>query len=223
MEFGFIMKRSSILLVCSLIIIGITSLVIWISKYGLGAIFLLFFCAIAFLQPYKICYERYAKHSNYSDTLVRKITNCWIIYLILDISFCVGALFSLLFYMAENEMWGISKTVYCAIIIFLAVLLSLKPIQPFVNKEKYSANKRYLANLINAFVPRFIILYTFVVYYFLAFAKFTSSDEIIPSLCVVYIGIERMVTMFATIKQYYKKEYKAMCEDTAEWIKRLRT
>jgi len=124
--------------------------------------------------------------------------------------------------MAENEVLGISKLVYCIIIIVLAVLLTLIPIQPYVNKQEYPVKKHFPTRLINAFVPRFVILYTFVVYYFLSFVDFTTSKQIIPSLCVVYIGIERMITMFTTIKQYYKQEYVALYKDTAKWIKRSR-
>lgn len=220
MRLSHFMKKSIVLWVCSVLILSMTGLVIWLSKYGIAAIFFVFICAIAFLQIYKICYQWFARHRRYNTILVRRITNCWIIYLILDISFCVGVLFSMLFYMAENEVLGISKLVYCIIIIVLAVLLTLIPIQPYVNKQEYPVKKHFPARLINAFVPRFVILYTFVVYYFLSFVDFTTSKQIIPSLCVVYIGIERMITMFTTIKQYYKQEYVALYKDTAKWIKR---
>ena len=209
--------------ICSVYILCITTLVIWVSsRYGLGGIALLFVLAISSLQLYKLIYEWFALHKEYNFSLVKKITNCWTIYLILDIALCTGWLFSSLFLMAENGTWGIPKLVYCIIIIVLAVLLTLRPIQPYVSKEKFAVKKRRLAGLITAFVPRFVVLYTFVVYYFIAFTNFKSQNDIIPSLCVVYIAVERMISMFNTVKEYSNQEYYSLFIDTKKWIRKRR-
>lgn len=210
-------------LICSVYILCITALVIWVGvHYGLGGIALLFILAILSLQLYKMTYERFAFHKEYNFSLVKKITNCWIIYLILDIALCTGWLFSSLFLMAENSTWGIPKLVYCIVIIVLAVLLTLRPIQPFTSKEIIAKKKWHLAGLINAFVPRFVILYTFVVYYFIAFTSYESQSQIIPSLCVIYIAIERIITMFNTVEEYSKQEYYSLFLDTKRWIRKRR-
>ena len=209
--------------VCSLIVLIMTACVIWASnRWGIVGITASFLLSICVIQVYKIFYEWYAIRGEHNFRKVKKCTNCWIIYLIIDIALVVGWLFSTLILMAVDGTWGISRFAYCAIIIVLAVLLTLKPILPFVKKEKYPWNKRYSASLINAFVPRFVILYTFVVFYILSFANFTSSKDIIPSLCVVYIGIERLILMFDTIKEYSELEYKSLFRDTARWIYKQR-
>ena len=209
--------------ICSVYILCITALVIWVGiHHGLGGIALLFILAISSLQLYKMTYEWFALHKEYKFSLVKKITNCWAIYLILDIALCTGWLFSSLFLMAENCTWGIPKLVYCLVIIVLAVLLTLRPIQPFTSKEIIAKKKWHIAGLINAFVPRFVILYTFVVYYFIAFTSFESQSQIIPSLCVVYIAIERIITMFNTVKEYSKQEYYNLFIDTKKWIRKRR-
>ena len=210
-------------IVCSAIILGMTVLAVWVnSRWGIIGVSTLFFLAIALLQPYKLVYEGCAVKREYSQTPVATITNCWIIYLVLNIALCTGGLFSTLILMAENGVWGIPKFVYCFVIIALAVILTLKPIQPFVNNEQYQEDKKYPAKLINAFVPRFVILYTFVVFYFLSFANYSSSMEIIPSLCVVYIGIERLINMFNTVKKYAEQEYESLYKNTEKWISRRR-
>lgn len=217
-------KRNNIIwVVCSVYILSITALVIWVSfHYGLGGIALLFILAISSLQLYKLTYEWFALHREYCFSLVKKITNCWIIYLIIDIALCTGWLFSSLFLMAENGTWGIPKLIYCIVIIGLAVLLTLRPIQPFTSKEIFAEKKWRLAGLINAFVPRFVILYTFVVYYFIAFTSYESQSQIIPSLCVVYIAIERIISMFNTVKEYSNQEYYNLFMDTKSWIRKRR-
>lgn len=220
------LKNNPILLiggVCSTFILLITILVVLVNcRWGIIGILILFFLAIASLQLYKLIYEMCAVRKAYNQRLITCITNCWIVYLILDISLCTGGLFSALMLMAETGVWGIPKSIYCLVIVVLAILLTLKPIQPFINKESYREDKKYPAQLINAFVPRFVILYTFVVFYFLSFANYSSSNEIIPSLCVVYIGIERLINMFSTVKLYAAEEYEYLLEDTERWIRKSR-
>lgn len=209
--------------ICSACILSITALVIWVGfHYGLVGIALLFILAISSLQLYKMTYEWFALHKEYNFSLVKKITNCWTIYLILDIALCTGWLFSSLFLMAENSTWGVPKLVYCVVIIVLAVLLTLRPIQPFTCKKIIAEKKWTTAGLISAFTPRFVILYTFVVYYFMAFTSYESQTQIIPSLCVVYIAIERIISMFNTVKEYSKQEYYSLFMDTKRWIRKRR-
>jgi hypothetical protein len=124
--------------------------------------------------------------------------------------------------MAEMGTCGVPKILYCVVIIVLAVLLTLKPIWPFVKKEKYSGDSSYPAKLISAYVPRFVILYSFVVYYFISFANYSSQKEIIPSLCVIYIALERMISMFDSVKGYIKQEYLRLYISTDRWIRTRR-
>lgn len=209
--------------VCSLFVLLMTACVIWVnSKLGIVGITATFLLSICAFQVYKMIYEYYALHGEHNLCKVKKCTNCWIIYLIIDIALVVGWLFSTFILMAIDGTWGVPRFVYCIIIIALAVLLTLKPTLPFVKREKYPWSKRYPASLINAFVPRFVILYTFVVFYFLSFANFSSSREIIPFLCVIYVGIERLISMFDTIRVYSELEYKSLFRDTARWIYKYR-
>lgn len=221
---GAIKKEGKVVwVVCSLFVACMTACIIWAnSKWGVVGITVSFILSICAIQVYKMIYEWYALHGEYNLCKVKKCTNFWIIYLIIDIALVEGWIFSTLVLMAGDGTWGIPRLVYCIFIIAMAVWLTLKPTLPFVKKEKYPWNKRYPASLINAFVPRFVILYTFVVFYFLLFANFTSSKEIIPSLCVIYIGIERLISMFDTIKEYSEQEYKSLFRDTARWIKKQR-
>ena len=216
-------KGLAVWLVCLVFILSITvGAVLLGRRYGLVGIAALFLGAIVSLQIYKMAYGWLALHKEYNVALVRTITNCWAIYLILNIAVCFGWLFSSLFLMAEMGAWGVSKPFYCIIIISLAVLLTIIPMRPFTKKEKYIGSSRYPAILINAFVPRFVILYTFVVYFFISFANYSSQKEIIPSLCVVYIAVERMISVFDTVKEYTKQEYLSLYISTDRWIRKRR-
>ena len=212
-------EERAIWLACVIFVICMTACVIWAnSRYGIAGITLSFILSICFFQVCKRIYVYYALHGDYNLSKIIKCTTCYTIYMIINGALVNAWLFSTLFLMAEDEIWGIPRFVYCIVIIVLAVLLTLKPIRPFVKKEQYPWNNRCPANLISAFVPRFVILYTFVVFYFLSFASFTSTKDIIPSLCVTYIGIERLISMFDTVKEYSKQEYKSLFRDTARWI-----
>ena len=212
-------EERTIWLSCAIFVICMTACVIWAnSRYGIAGITWSFILTMCALQVCKNIYEFYALHGDYSLKKIVKCTTCYTIYMIFNGVLVDGWLFSTIILMADDETWGIPKLVYCVVIIVLAVLLTLKPIRPFVMKEKYPWNKRYPANLISAFVPRFVILYTFVVFYFLSFANFTTTKEIIPSLCVTYIGIERLISMFDTVKEYSKQEFKSLFRDTARWV-----
>lgn len=118
--------------------------------------------------------------------------------------------------------WRLKSLAKLIVIIVLAVLLSLRPIQPFTNKAIIAERKWHLAGLISAFVPRFVLLYTFVVYYFIAFTNYEFQYQIIPSLCVVYIAIERIFSMFNTVKEYSNQEYYSLFMDTKRWIRKRR-
>lgn len=223
MKLNTLSSLSFVWIACSVYTLFITALILWVnSLYGLEGISILLFLSIALLQPYKIIYEWCAVKKEYNKKLVKSITNCWIIYLILDIALCTSWLFSVVILMAVNSIGGISQSIYCLIILAMAVILTIKPIQPFVRKEILNEDGESSTKLISAFVPRFVILYTFAVYYFISFSGFSSINEIIPSLCVLYIGIERIITMFNTVREYSESEYKYLFRDTAWWIKKRR-
>lgn len=189
---------------------------------GVAGVAVFFVFPLSLLSIYKGIINWRARHKKYNYKLVQSITNNRIIYFIIDISLIVGWIFSTLIAWVEDGIMCIPKGLYCFIILFLAVVLSIKPIQPFVKKKKYQEIKRYKVPLIDAFVPRFVILYTFVAYYFFSFANYSSSSEIIPSLCVMYIGIERLISMFQTVAEYSKQEYYSIFRDTAKQIKENR-
>ena len=212
-------EERTIWLSCAIFVICMTACVIWAnSRFGIGGIICSFIISACVLQVCNFIYEFYALHGEYNLNKIVKCTTCYTLFKIFSGALIVGWFFSTIIIMAGDETRGIPKLVYCVVIIVLAVLLTLKPIRPFVKKEQYPWNKRYPANLISAFVPRFVILYTFVVFYFLSFANFTSTKDIIPSLCVTYIGIERLISMFDTVKEYSKQEFKSLFRDTARWV-----
>ena len=185
-----------------------------------GALAVLIFAEFI-LQLYKICYEIYARCAKYDLSLAIRITNCWTIYQILNMTLTTGGLFTYLIMLAEIEALHISKIVWFVAIIILACVWSLKTIQPFVRKEKYEGKKRRPTNLISSFAPRFVILYTFVVYYFIA--CFDSIEtNFIPTLCVIYLGVDRLITMFNTIREYEQQEYYSLFRDTVKWIRERR-
>ncbi len=206
---------------CVSFVICMTAFVIWVNnRFGIPGITAAFLFSVFVLQVCNWIYEFYALHGDYNLNKIIKCTTCYTLYMIFNTALCVGWLFSTIILMAEEEKYGIPRIVYCLIIIAFAILITLKPIRPYIKKEKYPWNERYPANLISAFVPRFVILYTFVVFYFFSFAHFSTTDEIIPSLCVTYIGIERLISMFDTVKDYSKQEYKHLFKDTYLWIKK---
>ena len=216
-------KGLAIWLPCSVFMAVVTVCVIVAGNYyGVVGITAVLFVLFSSLQFYKWLFAYRAKHKDYNLSLVISITNRRITYLIMLISLGFSWLISTLFTWAEDSVLSIPKSVYCVIIIILAVWLSIKPIQPYIRKDKTIRIKRSPAQLIDAFVPRFVILYTFVVYFLLTFATYTKASEIIPSLCVVYIAIERLITMFQTVSEYSQQEYYSMFRDTVRWVKKQR-
>lgn len=189
--------------------------------YGIAGTTAVLFLSVASLQSFKITYEQFAIHKKYGLRLAIAITNCWTIYQILNAALITGGIFSYLILLAENEALHIPKIVWLVLIILLACYWSMKPIQPFVRKENYSGKRRYPTKLISAFVPRFVILYTFVVYYFIDYVNPTKMS-LIPSLCVVYLGVDRLITMFNTIKDYERQEYYSLFRDTVMWMRKDR-
>lgn len=208
---------------CSAFVLFMTICVILVNdQFGVGGVFLLFFVAETPLQVYKIIYEGIARRRLYNLKLVRSITNCWTIYLIINLFLITGGLFSWLLSLMEYNTLNIPNSVYWTVIILLAVLMSIKPIQSFAVKKIYARKGRYPGKLISAFVPRFFFLYSFVVYYFYAFIDYSEIKTVIPSLCVVYIGIERIISMFQIVSDYSNDEYYSLFRDTVKWIKKRR-
>lgn len=216
-------NKLAIWLPCSVFVALVTACVILANSccgvLGITAVLLVL---LASLQFYKWIFSYRAKHKQYNLSLVVNITNRRISYLIMNISLGFSWLMSTLLTWAENSVYGIPQSVYYVIIILLAVWLSIKPIQPYIRKEKYIGEKRSPAQLINAFVPRFVILYAFVVYFFFSFVTYTTASEIIPSLCVLYIAIERLITMFQIASDYSQQEYYSMFRDTVRWVRNKR-
>lgn len=211
----------SIWLSCSIFVLIMTVCVAIADHYfGAAGVAVFIIIPMFLLSIYRGIIKWRARRKEYNRDLVIGITNNRIIYLIINIALIVGWIFSTLISWVEDGVLCIPKGVYCFVILFLAVVLSIKPIQPFVKKKKYHETKRYKAPLIDAFVPRFVILYTFVAYYFFSFANYSSSSEIIPSICVMYIGIERLISMFQIVSEYSKQEYYSMFRDTAKQIKK---
>lgn len=215
-------KGEVVWLACLACILIITACVVQMNiMFGHIGVFAFLFCAFISLQPFKLAYTYYARYKEYNNSLVRCITNCWTIYQILNQSISYGGVFVYLLLLADKKIGNIPQSVYFIIILTLACLASLKPIQSFNRKEQNKGAVWKQGKLISAFVPRFVILYTFVVYYFLAYVR-TSTENIIPSLCVVYIAIERLITMFQTVWGYVEKEYSSLLRDTDEWMRKIR-
>ena len=87
-----------------------------------------------------------------------------------------------------------------------------------MRKEGYDGKRRRPTNLISSFAPRFVILYTFVVYYFIACFD-TIEANFIPTLCVIYLGVDRLITMFNQVRGYEQQEYYSLFRDTVRWIR----
>lgn len=168
-------------------------------------------------------YWFFARYKKYGPNLICGITNCRTISSIIGHSYITMLFFTALIVFASNAKKEISKGIFFVLVIAVACLVSIKPIIPFVKKEIFAGKRRRNpSSLLDAFVPRFIILYTFVIYYIIAYVKDSSSNDIIPSLCVVYIGVERLINMFQTIAKYSKQAYYSMFRDTVEWVKEQR-
>ena len=220
-------KRSlsglSIWLSCSIFVVVMTvGIALITNKYGAGYVLVLLVGAGIVLQFYKHIYQGIAYCKAYNPKLVRLITDCWTIYMIFNTILGTGGLLAYLLVLTETNMWGIPRSVYCVILLVVACLLSLAPIQRFVRHKKYAGKKRYPARLISSFVPRFVILYTFVVYYLIAYVDYSSTSDLIPSLCVLYIGIERLISMFQTVAEYSEQEYYSMYIDTVKWLRKIK-
>lgn len=189
--------------------------------YGVVAPFAVLFISEALLQLYKIAYECYAVRGKYNLNLAKRITNCWTIYQILNMTIFTGGLFAYMIMLAEIEALHIPKRIWLVAIIVLACVWSIKTIQPFVRKEEYNGKRRRPTNLISSFAPRFVILYTFVVYYFIACYD-TIEANFIPTLCVIYLGVDRLIAMFNTVREYEQQEYYSLFRDTVKWIRERR-
>lgn len=66
-----------------------------------------------------------------------------------------------------------------------------------------------------------MILYTFVVYYFIACFD-TLEEDFIPTLCVIYLGVDRLITMFNTVRDYEQQEFYSLFRDTVKWLRERR-
>lgn len=220
-------KRSlsglSIWLSCSIFVVAMTvGIALITNKYGSGYVLFLLVGAGIVLQLYKHIYQGIAYCKLYSPKLVRLMTDCWTIYMILNTILGTGGMFAYLLLLTETNMWGVPRSVYCIVLLVVACLFSLTPIQRFVRHKNYSGKKRYPTKLISSFVPRFVILYTFVVYYLIVYVNHSSTSDLIPSLCVLYIGIERLISMFQTIADYSRQEYYSMYKDTVKWMRKIK-
>lgn len=185
--------------------------------------FWLLFAVVFIPYLFEKTYWFFARYRKYSLNLVRGITNCRTISWIIGQSFVIVFFFTALIVFASNANKEIPKGLLFVAIIVLACLVSIKPIIPFVKKEYFAGKRRQKpSSLLDAFIPRFIILYTFVVYYIITYVKNSSSNDIIPSLCVVYIGVERLINMFQTISEYSKQGYFSMFRDTVKWVREQR-
>ncbi len=212
-------NRIIILGACTAYLLVVTVLMAYgYAKYEIFGASIVFFLSIAALQPFKIAYEWYARHGNYGLKLAVRVTNCWTIYQIVNSSLCTGGLFAYMIMLAEIEALHISKSVWLVTVIILACVWSIWPIQPFVRKEKYDGKSRRPTNLISSFAPRFVILYTFVVYYFIACFDMVETN-FIPTLCVIYLGVDRLITMFNQVRGYEQQEYYSLFRDTVRWIR----
>lgn len=207
---------------CSAYLLVVTVLMAYTYRlYGVVAPFAVLFISEAFLQLYKIAYECYAVRGKYNLNLAVRITNCWTIYQILNMTIFTGGLFAYMIMLAEIETLHIPKRIWLVAIIVLACVWSIKTILPFVRKEEYNGKRRRPTNLISSFAPRFVILYTFVVYYFIACYD-TIEANFIPTLCVIYLGVDRLIAMFNTVREYEQQEYYSLFRDTVKWIRERR-
>ena len=81
--------------VCIVYVLSITLLMAYVYMlYGVVAPFAVLFVSMALLQPYKIAYEYYSTRRKLDLSLAIRITNCWTIYQILNMTLFTGGLFA---------------------------------------------------------------------------------------------------------------------------------
>ncbi len=218
------MKSSRVIiwLSCGAYILLVTGLIACAYKRcGIGGPLAVLLISEFILQLYKISYECYAMRGKYDLKLAICITNCWTIYQILNTTLLTGGIFTYMIMLAEIEALHIPKSVWLGAIIILACIWTIGSIQPFVRKEKYEGRKRRPARLISSFAPRFVILYTFWAYYFITEIG-SIATNFIPTLCLIYLGVDRLVTMFNTVREYEQQEYYSLFRDTVKWVRNKR-
>ncbi len=207
---------------CAAYLLVVTVLMAYAYRlYEIYGATIVFFLAIAALQPFKIAYEWYALHGEYGLKLAVRTTNYWTIYQIVNSLLCTGGAFAYMIMLGERETFHISKSIWLVAVVILACVWSIWPIQPFVRKVEYDGKRRRPTNLISSFAPRFVILYTFVVYYFMACFETIEANSI-PTLCVIYLGVDRLITMFNQLRGYEQQEYYSLFRDTVKWIRERR-
>lgn len=123
--------------------------------------------------------------------------------------------------LAETGTTSVPKSVWLVIVVLMAYVLSLWPIQQFLRKDNYCGKERHPINTIEAFAARFVILYSFIVYYLIAFIEATDQ-HLIPTAFVLYLGVDRLISMFNIIKEYEQKAYNSLFRDAARWIRKRR-
>jgi hypothetical protein len=50
----------------------------------------------------------------------------------------------------------------------------------------------------------------------------TIEANFIPTLCVIYLGVDRLITMFNQLRGYEQQEYYSLFRDTVKWIRERR-
>ena len=92
------------------------------GRYGVVAPFAVLLVSAVLLQLYKMAYKCYAVRGKYDLSLAIKITNCWTIYQILNMTLLTGGLFAYTIMLAERETLHIPEKVWLLAIIIIAYI-----------------------------------------------------------------------------------------------------
>ena len=97
---------------CAAYLLVVTVLMAYAYRlYEIYGATIVFFLAIAALQPFKIAYEWYALHGEYGLKLAVRTTNYWTIYQIVNSLLCTGGAFAYMIMLGERETFHISPKI----------------------------------------------------------------------------------------------------------------
>lgn len=169
------------------------------------------------LQIYKIVYQCYAARKDYSDLLVRIVTRLYAIYCLLNAAIITVGIFAYLLAAAQFQWFGWSEKVFFLIIVIVALVVA---IIPYYSSIKQKNDLECNRNIIYDFVPRFVTLLFFVIYYGIKYIRDLALEDLLPAVFVIYLGIDRFVSLIIEGKSKAIEGYRRLYKNTEDWLKK---
>ena len=91
---------------------------------------------------------------------------------------------------------------------------------PYYAKIKNKWDDKTIGNIIYDFVPRLVMLLFFVVYYGIKNYNRINIEELVPAVFVLYLGMDRFVSMLMDIRSKFKEGYEYLYNDSEKWLKK---